>query len=180
MAPDQSSSCWLVAGRPHSSFAAHKVVAAFPLPPPMPAPALSRPTVTCATCTSKQRWTSTAKLAIFKLCKDSFASPVVAGRHHVRARSMCWESVHKGWGRTSRNDLAKVDVEMLRCACVLAEQIQCLHNARYSRDAAAVHGLTIQSHCSTSQRRCLKVGSLHTRMTRLVPSTGMSGTLHSS
>jgi hypothetical protein len=38
MSPDHSSSCALVAGRPVSSLAANRVVAALPLPPPRPAP----------------------------------------------------------------------------------------------------------------------------------------------
>jgi hypothetical protein len=38
MSPDHSSSCSVVAGRPVSSLAAQRVVAALPLPPPSPAP----------------------------------------------------------------------------------------------------------------------------------------------
>ena len=73
MSPLHASKSASLAGRPHNSFAAHRAVAAFPLPPPRPAPAGTHFTKFAQKCCEETRCASAAWIRLEHLRGESCA-----------------------------------------------------------------------------------------------------------
>ena len=126
ISPAHSSSCRLLAGRSQSSFAAQRVVAALPLPPPRPAPAVYYVSFHSllgfwspenADISTPQE--SIITMALFILL------PGIHGDHLDKA---CIKSTDLGL--TQGYSLFKSDFEILPASCFLTEKIERLQKSK--------------------------------------------------
>ena len=159
ISPAHSSKSWELAGRPLSSLAAQSVVAAFPLPPPSPAPDQSLSQVVSVT----------SQYLFCSRKKETLQEP------NHRAQSS-WKLI------TCRDQFPKANFQLDRLSGLFSEQVQglqpegpALKNQVAPQRDAPCH-LQLAAHNIVVRKDRIQVDL--TLMTRLVPSVGKSGAEH--